>query len=119
METNMTIQQLQNYNFCERNHWQLMADLSNNDYDISYFGGRVAICDEFDFLLQTQEDNFDIKEIIEWLVDNFEDTTNQYVEYFKENKVYNPNYKGVLDEIELLIRIVAQDYDEIEESVKI
>lgn len=119
METNRTIQQLRNYNFCEHNHWQLMADLSNNDYDISYFSGRVSICDEFDFLLQTQEDNFDIKEIIEWLINNFEDTANQYIEYLQENKVYNTNYKGVLDEIELLIRIVAQDYDEIEESFKI
>ena len=45
METNRTLEILRTYNFVERNHWQLMADLSDNDYDISYFGGRVTIND--------------------------------------------------------------------------
>ena len=27
----------------EVHHWQLLCDLSNNDYDICYFGGKVTV----------------------------------------------------------------------------
>ena len=48
MKTNRTLEILRMYNFTEKNHWQLMCDLSNNDYDIDYFGGRESINYAFD-----------------------------------------------------------------------
>ncbi len=104
MEINRTLEILRTYNFSERNHWQLMCDLSNNDYDISYFGGRTAINDEFEFFLQTQQDNFNIHEVLDWLRDT--------VRNCKDNQHLNDkvNYQGCIDECNLLLKIVHQDY---------
>ena len=49
METNRTLEILRTYNFAQKNHWQLMCDLANNDYDIDYFSGRVSVNDDFDY----------------------------------------------------------------------
>ena len=31
-----TLETIRMYNFAQKNHWQLMCDLSDNDYDIHY-----------------------------------------------------------------------------------
>lgn len=104
METNRTLEILRTYNFAERNHWQLMADLSDNDYDISYFGGRVTINDDFEYFLQTQENNFNIHDVLDWL-------RNTVRECRDEQKIKNAaNYQGCIDECNLLLKIVHQDY---------
>ena len=81
METNRTIEILKTYNFAQKNHWQLMCDLSNNDYDIHYFDGRQSANVYLDEFLQTQENN-----------------------------CYNEFYRGMVAEIELLVHIVKQEY---------
>jgi len=110
METNRTIEILRTYNFAQKNHWQLMCDLSNNDYDIRYFDGRQSANIYLDEFLQTQEDNFNIDEILKCLADNLEEYTQSQDEYYKENNCYNEFLRGMVDETELLIRIVKQDY---------
>ena len=37
MKTNRTLDQIKQFNYIEYNHWQLMCDMANNDYDINYF----------------------------------------------------------------------------------
>lgn len=104
MESNRTLEILRTYNFAERNHWQFMADLSNNDYDISYFGGRVTINDDFEFFLQTREDKFNIHDILDWL----RNTVRECRDEQKNNNM--ENYQGCIDECNLLLKIVHQDY---------
>ena len=104
MKTNRTLEILRKYNYVERNHWQLMCDLSDNDYDISYFGGRVSINDEFDYFLQTQEDNFNIHEVLDWLRNTVRDC------YDNQKNKNQENYQGAIDECNLLLKIVHQDY---------
>ena len=110
METNRTLEILKTYNFVQKNHWQLMCDLSNNDYDIHYFDGRQSANVYLDEFLQTQEDNFDIDEILRYLADNLEEYIQLQVEYHRENNCYNEFYRGMVAEIELLVHIVKQDY---------
>lgn len=99
-----TLEILKIYNCAERNHWQLMCDLSNNDYDISYFGGRTTINDEFDEFLQSQEDNFNIHNILDWLRGTVR-------ECMDDQKIGNQfNYQGCIDECNLLLKIVHQNY---------
>ena len=110
MGTNRTIEILRTYNFAQKNHWQLMCDLSNNDYDICYFDGRQSANIYLDEFLQTQEDNFNIDWVLKCLTDNLEEYTESQAEYYKENNCYNEFLIGMVDEIELLIHIVKQDY---------
>ena len=110
METNRTIEILKTYNFAQKNHWQLMCDLSNNDYDIHYFDGRQSANVYLDEFLQTQEDNFNINEILRYLADNLEEYVQLQVEYYRENNCYNEFYRGMVAEIELLVHIVKQEY---------
>ena len=104
MALNRTLEILRRYNYAERNHWQLMADLSNNDYDISYFGGRATLNDNFDYFLQTEEDNFDIRNVFDWLRITLRDS----IDLQKENN--KANYQGCIDECNLLLKITHQDY---------
>lgn len=101
---NRTLQILRMYNYVERNHWQLMADLSNNDYDIDYFGGRATINDNFDYFLQTQEYEFDMHKVFDWL----RDTVRECID--DQNTKNKVNYQGCIDECNLLLKIAHQDY---------
>ena len=115
MKTNRTIDKIRTYNFTERNHWQLMADLSNNDYDLHYFGGRVIENDNFDYFIQTiEEDNNlePIEDMIKYLDDQINETSVAINHYYNENNCYNEKYQGCMDELLLLIRIVKQEYCE-------
>ena len=103
MKTNRTLQMLYTFNCAERNHWQLMADLSNNDYDVNYFGGRASINDNFNYFIQHQNE-FNIHNILDFL-------RNTLRECIDEQKTKNEeNYQGCIDELNLLIRIVKQEY---------
>ena len=104
METNRTLEILRTYNYAQKNHWQLMCDLANNDYDIDYFSGRVSINDDFDYFLQTQEDDFDIHKVLDWLRDTVREC---YNDQKSKNQV---NYQGAIDECNLLLNIVNNDY---------
>ena len=61
-----TFETIQMYNFVQKNHWQLMCDLSNNDYDICYFGGKVTVADNFVSFLRSVEDEFYLQEAAEY-----------------------------------------------------
>jgi len=88
-----------------------MCDLSNNDYDIDYFGGKVTICDNFECFLQTVE-NFNIDEILKYLNEQYTEVTLDYQKYFEENGFLNMNYLAALQELEFLIHVVKQDYED-------
>ena len=98
-----TLETIRMYNFAQKNHWQLMCDLSTNDYDIHYFSGRISINDDFDCFLQTQE-NFNIHNIFDWLTDTKKECKDNQE---NKNKVH---YQGAIDECNLLLKIVYQDY---------
>lgn len=111
METNRTLEILRTYNYAQKNHWQLMCDLSNNDYDISYFSGRETVNDNLNFVLQIQEDEgFDIDDMLNQLQGWHDEGVNEQQEYYKENKCYNENTRGWLDEIQLMTKIIKQQY---------
>ena len=92
------------FNLIERNHWQLMADLSNNDYDIDYFGGRVAINDEFNDFLCHHVGEFDIIHAIDCLNDILIECASDQKENNKES------YQGNIDECGFLLQFVHQNY---------
>ena len=98
-----TLETIRMYNFAQKNHWQLMCDLSTNDYDIHYFSGRISINDDFDCFLQTQE-NFNIHNIFDWLTDTIKECKDNQE---NKNKVH---CQGAIDECNLLFKIVYQDY---------
>ena len=104
METNRTLAILRTYNYVQKNHWQLMCDFANNDYDINYFSGRFSVNDAFDYFLQTQENNFDINKVLDWLRDTVREC---YDDQKSKNQV---NYQGAIDECNLLLKITNQDY---------
>lgn len=111
METNRTLDILKTYNYAQSNHWQLMCDLSNNDYDISYFGGRRTVNDNLSYIFQLQEENgFDIEKLLFELQQWYDEGVNDQQEYYKENNCYNENTTGWLDEIELMMKIIKQHY---------
>ena len=111
METNRTLEILKTYNFAQKNHWQLMCDLSNNDYDIHYFCGRELANDNLDYFLQTQEiDGFDIEKILNYLLDSYNECIEDQNKYYEENKCWNEKYRGYINETNLLMKIVKQDY---------
>lgn len=101
---NRNLSMLMTFNSVERNHWQLMADLSNNDYDVSYFGGRATINDEFNNFLYYYVGEFDISYVIDWLNDTLIDCN----EELKENN--HENFQGCIDECCFLLQFVHQDY---------
>ena len=112
METNRTLEILKTYNAAQSNHWQLMCDLSNNDYDIDYFDGRRSVNTELYQVLEIQEEEgFDIEDILVQLKAWHEEGEADQQEYYKDNHSYNENTKGWLDEIELMMKIVKQDYE--------
>ena len=98
-----TLETIRMYNFAQKNHWQLMCDLSDNDYDIDYFSGRISINDDFDCFLQMQK-NFNIHNIFDWLTDTIKECKDNQE---NKNKVH---YQGAIDECNLLFKIVYQDY---------
>jgi len=104
-----TLEQITTLNKVEYNHWQLMCDLSNNDYDISYFGGRVIANSNFNDFLQDL-DSFNINKIIIYL--NTELINCQKVNeiYKNECNIYNENYIGYIDEIQFLLNYVKFNY---------
>ena len=111
METNRTLEILKTYNFAQKNHWQLMCDLSNNDYDISYFGGRAIANDNLENFLQGQEDGrFNIDEILNYLLNSYNKCIEDQNRYYDEHKCWNENYRGYINEIDLLMKIVNQEY---------
>lgn len=96
---NRTLEQIKQFNCIEYNHWQLMCDIANNDYDINYFSGRATINSNVKDFLEDL-DNFDIDTIIDYL----------NTELVGENNTYNENYKGCIDELYLLINFITQEY---------
>ena len=50
-----TLETIRMYNFAQKNHWQLICDLSDNDYDIHYFDGRQSANIALDEFLQELE----------------------------------------------------------------
>lgn len=106
-----TLETIRMYNFAQKNHWQLMCDLSTNDYDIHYFDGRQSANIALDEFLQAQQvDGFDINKILEFIANNFEEYSQKQVNFYKENNCFNEYYRGYVTEIELLAKIVKQDY---------
>jgi hypothetical protein len=111
MKTNRTLEIIRTYNYAQKNHWQLMCDLSNNDYDISYFSGRETVNDNLNFVLQIQEnEGFDIEDMLNQLQKWHDEGVKDQQEYYNENKCYNENTRGWLDEIQLMMKIIKQQY---------
>ena len=109
METNRTLNQIKQFNYIEYNHWQLMCDLCDNDYDLSYFGGRVTANNNFNYFLQDL-DTFDINEIIIYLDTELIDCQKDNEIYKNENNISNENYVGYIDEIQFLLNYVKVNY---------
>ncbi len=110
MKTNRTIEILRTYNFAQRNHWQLMCDLSNNDYDIHYFDGRQSANITLDEFLQDQK-RLNIKALLKFLSDIFIEYSEKQVKFYHENNYFSEYLRGYIAEISLLIGIVKQEYD--------
>lgn len=89
----------------EVHHWQLLCDLSNNDYDICYFGGKVTVADNFVSFLRSVEDEFYLQEAAEYLYKDFKNISNDVVKYPN-----NVNYKGALEEVKFLLRYCYKEY---------
>ena len=109
METYRTLEQITTLNKVEYNHWQLMCDLSNNDYDISYFGGRVTANGNFNYFLQDL-DSFDINKIIAYLDTELIDCQKENETYKNEYNISNENYVGYIEEIQFLLNYVKFNY---------
>lgn len=109
MTTYRTLEQITTLNKVEYNHWGLMCDLSNNDYDISYFGGRVTANSNFNDFLQDL-DSFDINEIIVYLDTELMDCQKENEIYKNEYNISNENYVGYIDEIQFLLSYVKFNY---------
>ena len=111
METNRTLQIIKTYNYAQRNHWQLMCDLSNNDYDINYFSGRESANNDLDNLLQMQEETgFDVIELLNDLLNYYDKCIEDQNKYYDEYESWNENYRGYSHEIGLLMKIIHQQY---------
>lgn len=91
--------------FCvQKNHWQCMCDLANNDYDIHYFEAREMIDDTIITYLRNCDMN----------PTHFLDFINSYKsniqEAIKKNGTTSEYDQGCLDEMNLAIKIIKQDY---------
>lgn len=90
-----SIDKINQYLCVQKNHWQCMCDLSDNDYNIDYFSGRYSVCDNAITLIR-QECSID--ELLEDLT--------------KDCVVKNVFWQGYKDELELIIKMINQDYGE-------
>lgn len=88
----------------EYHHWQFLCDLVDNDYDISYFGGRVTEANEFVEFLRSN-DFKNLQEITDYLQNQLNDA-NYYVRCYEDNE----NYKGAQEELEFLLKYCIKDY---------
>lgn len=95
--------------FCvQRNHWQCMCDLSNNDYDIHYFEGREIIDDDIiTYLRNCDMNKIHFLNFINSLKSRIQE---EYDNFIKENGFTSEYHQGCLDEINLAIKIIKQDY---------
>ena len=92
-----SIDKINQYLCVQKNHWQCMCDLSDNDYNIDYFSGRYSVCDDAVTLIR-QEGNID--ELLEELMNK------------KVWIVKNVFWQGYKDELELIIKMINQNYNE-------
>ena len=104
-----TLETIRRYNFAQKNHWQLMCDFSDNDYDIKYFDGRQTANIELEEFLQ-ENDEFNIDKILNYLTDKYEEYTLMHLKFYRENNCYNEFYGGYVSETDLLAKIVKQNY---------
>ena len=95
--------------FCvQKNHWQCMCDLSNNDYDIHYFEGREMIDDDIiTYLRNCDMNQIHLLNFINSLKSSIQE---EYDNFIKENEFISEYHRGCLDEINLAIKIIKQDY---------
>jgi len=95
--------------FCvQKNHWQCMCDLSNNDYDIHYFEAREIIDDDIITYLRNCDMNpIHLLNFINSLKSSIQE---EYDNFIKEYGVISEYHQGCLDEINLAIKIIKQDY---------
>ena len=103
MEISRTLNELYTIIEIDLHHWQLLADLANNDYDIGYFGGKVTICGNLESYLRIE--NPDIKDVVIYLNDELEGI------YEDIDKVpNNENYQGALEEVQFLLHYIYKEY---------
>lgn len=105
IESKRTFKEIITVALAETHHWQLLCDLANNDYDISYFGGKVTILDNFVTFLRGVEDEFYLQEVVEYLYNELKEVNNDL-----NYNINNVNYKGAAEELKFLLRYCYQEY---------
>ena len=114
IESKRTFKEIITVALAETHHWQLLCDLANNDYDISYFGGKVTIADNLVTFLRGVEDEFYLQEVVEYLYNELTEVARDYEETYKgeDYNIHNENYKGAMEELKFLLRYCYQEYTE-------
>ena len=88
-----------------------MCDLSNNDYDISYFGGRGTADENIRSYISYTND-FNLDDLCKHIKGAIDECEKEIKAYKKIINHHNENYQGYVDEMKLLLQIVEQEYDE-------
>ena len=104
MDANRKLEILKTCNLAQKNHWQLMCDLSSNDRNIRYFDGRESVNVNLNEYL---EDNDNINDVLKFLIEYLDEYSDTQMKFVKENHYYNEYYKGVIDEINFLIYMIG------------
>ena len=114
IKSNRTFNEIITVACAEIHHWQLLCDLANNDYDISYFGGKVTVADNLVTFLRDIEYEFNLQEVVEYLYNELTEVARDYEETYKgeDYNIHNENYKGAMEELKFLLRYCYQEYCE-------
>ena len=102
IESKRTFKEIITVALVETHHWQLLCDLANNDYDISYIGGKVTIADNLVTFLRGVEDEFYLQEVVEYLYNELTEVTQDYEETYK-GEDYN-----IHNEIKITIFLISK-----------
>ena len=90
------IDKINQYLCVQKNHWQCMCDLSDNDYNIDYFSGRCSLCDD---AITSIRQECSIDELLEELMNK------------KIRIVTSVFWQGYKDELGFVIKMIKQEYE--------
>lgn len=107
LEYRIDIKQTEIFLNVQKNHWQCMCDLSDNDYDIHYFEGRECIDDEIITYLRNCDGN--LIHFFDYINSFIVEIQEEYDKYI-ENGFADVHRQGCLDEIKLAYKIIKQEY---------
>lgn len=92
---------------CEYEHWLKMCEITNNDYDMGYFGARAIICENVIGRCK-DKDIQNISELHEYLLSKFEENKGYQKEYVAENQCDSEKIQGYIDEDFFLLNMINQ-----------